>query len=356
MNLKQFVEKAKKSTLFTSPVLGKDLSKFLKEEEEKIVQMTQKVLQRKVNNIYWVGSGNSWCNLYPAKYVIDKYIGLPNEVTTGYELIWKNPKSLNENSVVFVSSYSGSTEDTLAALKFVKEKGAYTIAIVNQVDSPMGKSADEVIPFNSKALYILPMAATYIFIAELAKHYDVKELNFLKNDLHSLPEILENVNIEEEAKTFELAEKYKYESLFYVLSSGILYSVGYKYAYTVFMENMRVNGAFLETSEFRQGPVEMLERYKPSFVFLMGNDDTRIITERVISTVNEIGVNSIVFDYKYYSEKYGNLSNIFSPFILHIPLQWFSVYSAFLRGIEDLDERSFMGHKKLSVGTDVNWP
>ncbi len=356
MNLKEFVKRAKESSFFTSPILGKDLSKFLDKQQGTVAQLAKKVVQKKISSIYWVGSGNSWCNLYPAKYIIDKYIGIPTEVTCGYELIWKNPKSLNENSVAFFSSYSGSTEDTLSALKFAKEKGAYTVSIVNKADSPMGREADDVIPFNSNALYILPMAATYIFVAELAKHYGVKELDFLVKDLWALPEILENVNAECEETTLKLAEENKYESLFYVLSSGLLYALGYKYSYTVFMENMRVNSGFIETSEFRQGPIEMLERYRPTIVFLVNNDDTRKMSERVISMVNEIGAKTLIFDYKYYSEKYDNLSTFFSPFILHVPLQWFATYSAFFRGIENLDERVFMGRKKLSAGTDVSWP
>jgi hypothetical protein len=39
-----------------------------------------------------------------------------------------------------------------------------------------------------------------------------------------------------------------------------------------------------------------------------------------------------------------------------VPLQWFTVYSALLRGITDLDERVFMGHRVLATGPDATWP
>ena len=34
------------------------------------------------------------------------------------------------------------------------------------------------------------------------------------------------------------------------------------------MENMRVNASFIETSEFRHGPAEILDGHKPLMVFL----------------------------------------------------------------------------------------
>ena len=45
-----------------------------------------------------------------------------------------------------------------------------------------------------------------------------------------------------------------------------------------------------------------------------------------------------------------------APFLLLVPLQWFTVYSALLRGITDLDERVFMGHRVLATGPDATWP
>jgi hypothetical protein len=39
-----------------------------------------------------------------------------------------------------------------------------------------------------------------------------------------------------------------------------------------------------------------------------------------------------------------------------IPLQWFAVYSALLRGITDLDERVFMGRGLMSKGEGITWP
>ena len=39
-----------------------------------------------------------------------------------------------------------------------------------------------------------------------------------------------------------------------------------------------------------------------------------------------------------------------------IPLQWFAVYSAFMRGITDLDERVLMGRGIMGKGEGITWP
>jgi fructoselysine-6-P-deglycase FrlB-like protein len=53
---------------------------------------------------------------------------------------------------------------------------------------------------------------------------------------------------------------------------------------------------------------------------------------------------------------YPDLHPLLAPFVLLVPLQWFTVYSAILRGVLDLDERVFMGHRVLATGPDATWP
>ena len=48
-----------------------------------------------------------------------------------------------------VASYSGGTEDTLAALRFAKSRGARTLALVSKADSPIGSEADETIAYTA---------------------------------------------------------------------------------------------------------------------------------------------------------------------------------------------------------------
>jgi fructoselysine-6-P-deglycase FrlB-like protein len=351
-NLDLLVENAKKSLLFTAPVLESDLSRFLEKQAKYVKALAQNSLESGVDQVYWVGSGNSWCNLFSGSYLLDRFTTLPSEYHTGYDLIWRNPKRLNEKALVFFASFSGATEDTLAALNFAKGKGAKTVAVVNRAESPMGEVADYVIPFESKALFILPLAAAYLYSLEVARLGGEKEVEAIMAGLMSLPPVLGRLYRQEEARARDLAEEFAAEDLFYTLGSGPLYGLAYKFGLTVFMENMRVHGSFIETSEFRQGPIEMLEHKRPVIVILLGTDESRSTGERVRDMVRTAGARTITFDMAEYPE----IHPLLAPFVLMVPLQWFAVYSTLLRGITDLDDRVYMGRGILSKGDRVTWP
>jgi fructoselysine-6-P-deglycase FrlB-like protein len=224
--------------------------------------------------------------------------------------------------------------------------------LVDKADSLMGKEADVVINYDSKALYILPLEAVYLFSLTVAKLSGNKEVQPIIDQMYKLPELFSKQYIDEEPKAKVLAEKFKDEHMFYTLASGPLYGIGYKFGLTVFMENMRVNGAFMDATEFRHGPAEMLDREKPTAVVLLGTDESRPMVERVQTILSTNGAKVITFD----AADYAGFDPLLAPFVLMIPLQWFAVYSSILRGITDLDERVLMGHGIMGKGKGVTWP
>ena len=115
---------------------------------------------------------------------------------------------------------------------------------------------------------------------------------------------------------------------------------------------MRVNGSFMDASEFRHGPAEMLDREKPAFVLLKGTDESRAMVERVQKICETNKARVMVFD----MQKYADVHPLLAPFVLMIPLQWFAVWSSLMRGIDDLDERVLMGHGIMGKGQGVTWP
>ncbi|GAK58050.1 sugar isomerase SIS [Candidatus Vecturithrix granuli] len=352
MDLEKLVEQGINSLLFTAPVLGPDLERFLEQQGQALRKLAQQAVEEKVTHIYWVGSGNSQINLLSGKYLLDKFSDIPSDCFTSYEFVWSNPKRLSEKSWVFLASFSGATEDTVVALRHARAKNAKTIVLVNKADSLMGKEADVVFAYESKALYILPLAAAYLFALELARLQGNTEVEPIIRDLDKVPNLLKRQYLEEKEPAKNLAEQFKKETIFYTLGSGVLYGLAYKFGLTVFMENMRVHGSFMNAVEFRHGPAEMLDRAKPSFVILQGNDESRMVVARVIDLLRSQEVPLIVYD----MAKYPDIHPLLAPFALMIPLQWFAVYSAFMRGITDLDERVLMGRGIMGKGNGITWP
>lgn len=352
MSLDQLIEKAHQSTLFSAPVVGADLERFLQRHGDTIRQLAQQAVEQQVSHVYWVGSGNSWLNLNQGKYIQDQLTDLPSDCLTSYELITRDPARLNQRAWVFLASYSGSTEDTVLALRHAKVRGAKTIALVNQLDCLMGREADVAIDFQSKGLYSMPMAAACLFALEVARLQGSEAAAPIIENLYALPPVLTRLYKDEEARARELAAQYVDETLFYVLGTGPLWGLAYKFGLTVFMENMRVNGSFIDTAEFRHGPAEMLDRHKPVIVLLKGTDETRPMAERVQKIIERVGGRLIIYD----MADYPDVHPLLAPFALKIPLQWFAVCSTLLRGIEDLDERALMGRGIMSQGEGITWP
>jgi fructoselysine-6-P-deglycase FrlB-like protein len=253
---------------------------------------------------------------------------------------------------VFLASYSGGTEDTVAALGHARDRGGRTIAIVRRRDSTMSREADTVINYDSTALYSIPLATVYLFALEIARLQGHPEAGPAMDGLLALPPVLGQVYRESEARAADLARQFADSSLLYVVAAGPLYGLAYKFALTVFMENIRIHGSVIESAEFRHGPVEMLGRQRADMVFLLGTDETRAMTQRVIDLVRQRDtVRTIVYD----MADHAGVHPLLAPFVLLIPLQWFTVYSALLAGIHNLDERVFMGRGMLAQG-QASWP
>ena len=143
MDIDTFEKEAFKSLLFSAPVFGSDLDRFLKEKSEQIKELAKQAVDEKVEHIYWVGAGNSRVNLLPGKELLDRFTNIPSDCFTSYEFVWRNPERLGKKSWVFLASYSGATEDTVQALCFANKNEAKTIVFVNKTDSLMGKEAEE---------------------------------------------------------------------------------------------------------------------------------------------------------------------------------------------------------------------
>ncbi len=348
-DLEPLLERARQSELFSAPSVARDLARFLETETDRVRGIARDCIARGVRNVFFVGSGNSWANVLTGKWLLDRYTSVRSDAYLSYDFTWRQPRSLGADSIVFLASYSGATADTVAAMELAQSRGARTIGIVRSADSPIGQGVSEVYAHESTALWEMPLAVVTIFAAELMLAEGDEYGERLLEGLAALPPILGRLSDEARVSALPLAEEFRESHLIYTIGGGPLYGLAYKYGLTVFMENLRIGGSFIESAEFRHGPAEMLEREHADFVVLLGEDESRPLTERTLDVIREHGSRALVFD----AAAIPGVLPELAPFTLQQPLQWFAVYSALLRGITDLDERVFMGRRLLSTGT---WP
>jgi fructoselysine 6-phosphate deglycase len=286
-----------------------------------------------------------------AKYVLDSVLGLPIDAVASYELIWRDPLRLAGALAVF-ASYSGETEDTVAALRHARACGARTVAIVGKPESTMAREADVVIPYGSGAIYEVPIIALVLIAAGMAEGSAAAEgVASLVSELDRLPAVLRRTLDIEATKAESRARELLRDQHLYVLGCGPLSPLAYKLAMSVVMENMRIGATYSDASEWRHGPAEALERLRGTFVVLLGTDASRDVTLRTIEFLRANESRVMVYD----AAEFGKLHPLLTPIVMNSHTQWLIVYSAILRGVTDLDERVFMGHNVLANG-GAQWP
>jgi fructoselysine 6-phosphate deglycase len=349
--LNEYVEQARTSDYFSAAHVAGDLERFLRERGTQCAELGKAC--RTASRLFLVGSGGSLANLQSAKYLLDRVTTLPCDVLPSYELVWRRPLSLTADSIVVLNSWSGETEDTVAALRIAKAAGARTVALVRNASTTIGGEADDAIEYSSSALYELPLAALVMLASGLAEQRaGVEEAGAVVASLEELPRLLKAVVEGEAERAQALAREFLYSNHMYVLGAGPLGPLAWKVAMSVLMENVRIAASFCDASEFRHGPAEAMERLRPDMMFLVGTDESRDVTLRTLDFCKRNGAHVVAYDAQEFGE---SVHPMLTPIVMNSLTQWFVVYSAIMRGILNLDDRVFMGHNVLAAN-GARWP
>ena len=309
----------------------KSLKDTLSEEKSHMKEIAEKF--EEFDKIYLLGCGSSLSTCYSAKSALDFISDKNIEVYTGYEFFY-NKKIENENAGALLTSQSGETADTVAALRRSQQKDIYTVAITNESQCTMIKEADDtVITRGGRESAIL---GTKTYVTQLMSLYDILfSMNDFKDDesqkikkevlenIEKLPSVTEDLIKKTEAEGKDTAQKFKDDDIFYCMGSGPNYGLVYKLAMTMFMEGALKHACPLYSGEFRHGLIERAEKDVP-IVFLNADYPGDEMTTRSIEFCEKLGTKSLVYNMKDYSD----MHPLMSPFSLVVPLEWFIYYLA----------------------------
>jgi len=315
----------------------KALKDTLKEEKSHMKEIAEKF--EEFEKIYLLGCGSSLSTCYSAKSALDFISDRNLEVYTGYEFFY-NKKTGYENAGAILTSQSGETADTVAALKHAKQKDIYTVAITNERQCTMIQEADDTVVTRGGTenailgtkTYMTQLMGLYdiLFSMQGPEDEDNNAVNIKKEiltDIEKLPSITEELIKKTEEEGKEIALKFKDDDIFYCMGSGPNYGLAYKLAMTMFMEGALKHACPLYSGEFRHGLIERAEKDVP-IVFLNADYPGDGMTQKSIEFGEKIGVKPIIYDMKDYSD----MNNLMSPFTLVVPLEWFIYYLAHFNG------------------------
>src|SRR3982750_3428205 len=112
----------------------------------------QKVLEvfkeREIEHVFFVACGGSSSLMYASKYVLDRESEtIDSDLYSSNEFVHRNPRKLGEKSLVILCSHFGKTPETVEAARFAREKGAITVSLTFDVESPLAQVSEYVIVY-----------------------------------------------------------------------------------------------------------------------------------------------------------------------------------------------------------------
>lgn len=196
-----------------------------------------------------------------------------------------------EGALYLAISQSGKSPDLLAAVTAAKAAGAYAVALVNVVDSPLAKLADEVIPLHAGPE--LSVAATKSYIAALVAITQLiaawTEDEDLSNALSALPTALA------QAWTLDWSdgvERLKSARNLYVLGRGVGFGVALEAALK-FKETCGLHAEAFSAAEVLHGPMALVKDGFPALVFAQ-NDESRASVDEMAQGLRARGADVLL--------------------------------------------------------------
>jgi len=221
-----------------------------------------------------------------AKYLIETFAGTPTASFAPSVSSVYGAKQNMQGAVFLALSQSGKSPDLLKSATAAKKAGALVIALVNVVDSPLAKIADEIVPLHAGVEK--SVAATKSYIATLSALVQLvaawTRSKSLKQALTVLPEQLEAAwNLDWQAAIDALKDA----NNFFVIGRGVGLGIAQEAALK-FKEAAGLHAEAYSAAEVRHGPMAIVKHGFPVLLFTQ-DDGTRAAVDLVVEDFSARG-------------------------------------------------------------------
>jgi len=242
------------------------LEKTIAEEREKISRVAQTVIKKDIDLIVLVARGSSDNAALFGRYLLEITTGIPVSLSAPSVHTLYNAKLNLRRALVIGVSQSGEGEDINRVLENARTCGAFTIGITNEPESSMVKLVDETLLMRGG--HERSVAATKTFTGQMMLFYMLAAA--LSNDRNSIdyekiPEFTSRA-LEQKPAIIELVQRYVFMENCVVVGRGLAYANAYEFALKL-METCYVVAERFSSADFLHGPVAMIERHFPVFLF-----------------------------------------------------------------------------------------
>ena len=308
---------------------------------------------RGINKIYVVACGSAYHVGVVGKYVIEKMLRIPAEVSVASEFRYMEP-IVDEKTLVVVISQSGETADTIAAMREAKRLGARTFAIVNAVGSAIAREADDVlytwagpeIAVATTKAYSTQLTAIYLLALYMAQHLNrlnEKQLSSYIKALEDLPGHIDRILDNKGEIQYTASLHFNSKSIFF-LGRTLDYAVALEGSLKL-KEISYIHSEAYAACELKHGTIALIE--KGTVVVALCT--VKELYDKMLSNIKEVKARGAVViaiaeeghteiekeaDHVIYVPK---CNSLVMPSEVVVPLQLFAYYVASLKGL-DIDK------------------
>jgi glucosamine--fructose-6-phosphate aminotransferase (isomerizing) len=298
-----------------------------------------------LNKITIIACGTSFYAASVAKFWFEKYVNISVEIDIASEYRYRSPMIMKNELAVFVSQ-SGETADTLAALRYAKDKKAQILALVNVANSTIAREADFI--FEIFAGPEIGVASTKAFSCQLAIFHNIcieaatqrssmvtAEINQLTLNFKQCSFLIEKV-LQNANQMKVLAKDLSQYNNTLFLGRGMLTPIAQEGALKL-KEISYIHAEAYAAGELKHGPIALLDKNMPVLVIAPKND----LTDKLLSNIQEvqarnapifiIGDRSIREHVNIHEDHFFELPTVpesILPIISVIPMQLLALYCA----------------------------
>ena len=341
--------------IFEQPAVIGDTLRSLLNPWNKVVTITDLPFDLKqIPRITIVACGTSFHAGMVAKYWFEQIARIPVDLDFASEFRYRAVDMQAGGLALFISQ-SGETADTLAALRYCKERGQHILSVVNVAESSMAREADAVLlthagpeigVASTKAFttQLTVLACLAIDLASKRGTIDVSRAAELCSALTEVPSRCNEVLVHDEGIAALASEVTEANDVLY-LGRGTGYPIALEGALKL-KEITYIHAEGYAAGEMKHGPIALIDEYVPVIVIAPSNE----LFDKTASNMQEVvarGGRVIFLSDAQGIKKLGDMAAatielptvepFVAPILYTIPIQLLSYHTAVMKGT-DVDQ------------------
>ena len=322
------------------------LERTISREARRVAIFAESLKRRGIRLIILVARGSSDNAALFGRYLLEISTGIPVSLAApAVHTLYRTKMNLRDALVVGISQ-SGESSDINLVLENATRSQATTLAITNEAGSALTRIADETFLIHAGRERSVAATKTYtgqLMIFHLLASALSEKRRFA--DVERLPELAAR-SLGMRPQVEEIVERYAFMDHCVVVGRGLNYANAYEFAIKL-METCYVVAERFSPADFLHGPIAMVERDFPAFLFAPPGK-TLAGTKELLGKLTKLGAETVVISSENGLLKAATrglripdrISEMLSPIPYIIPAQLFAALLAEAKGLSPDRPRS----------------